>query len=321
MVFEVGGKLPKQYPKGYKRVFNQAFTGFPKDVGFNNNLSAPQPDFVEGVRMQEYRPFPVDEYINGAVLYKDNPGSVTLSHLTGEWKGSGKDMDKARLQSAYDGAALVYARNQALSYLEKPDPAGHAEVTTFTTDGTNLNFYAHYAAMSEEGMLEYHQYQYASENVKDTHQGHKDGYRGIRNEQDHAREQSYALKDQLKVHWKQHQDAYPPIVQGTHLDNIPEMPLSAQESSSYPDDHSEGEEPPLSTNPTRHKRASRVGPPVHGTDGSGYKIIDRPYAPTPPRSSEECRRSTRLSNSRVLSSEIIANATTKKHKSSSRGKA
>jgi hypothetical protein len=66
MVFEVGGKLLKEYDdEGYKRAFNQGFTGFPKDLGFNNGLSAPQPDFVEGLEMQEYDPFPVDEHVKG----------------------------------------------------------------------------------------------------------------------------------------------------------------------------------------------------------------------------------------------------------------
>ena len=111
MVVEVSGQLLKKYDgRGYQRAFNQAFTAFPKDVGFNDGLSTPQPDFVEGVEKQEFRPFPVDEYVKGAVLYKDNPHSVTLSHVAGEWKGPGKDMAEARLQSAYDGAALVYAR-------------------------------------------------------------------------------------------------------------------------------------------------------------------------------------------------------------------
>ena len=47
MVFETGRRLLKEYPpkEGYQRVFNQAFTGFPKDVGFNSSLSAPKPDF------------------------------------------------------------------------------------------------------------------------------------------------------------------------------------------------------------------------------------------------------------------------------------
>lgn len=142
-----------------------------------------------------------------AVLYKDNPGSLTLPHLAGEWKGPDGNMKEATLQSGYGGAALVFARNQALSLVGKPDPPGHAEITTFTTDGTNLNFYAHYATPSDDGALRYHQYQYASANVKDSYQGHKDGRKGLRNVQDRAKKQSYDLKDQLKEHWKQRCDS------------------------------------------------------------------------------------------------------------------
>lgn len=202
MVFEVGGKLLKEHRGGYKRAFNQAFTGFPKDAGFNAGLSALQPDFVEGLEMCKFAPFPVDEHVCGAVLYRDDPSSLTLPHLAGEWKGRGKDMEAARLQSAYDGAALVYARNQALSWLGKPDPPGHAEVTTFTTDGTSLHLYAHYAAPAEDGTLQYHQYPVKSVDLVDSHQGLKDGRRRLRNEQDHAKERVYALQDQLKEHWQ-----------------------------------------------------------------------------------------------------------------------
>ncbi len=42
------------------------------------------------------------------------------------------------MQSAYDGAAMVYARTQAFAYMGKPEPPSHASITTFTTDGTNL---------------------------------------------------------------------------------------------------------------------------------------------------------------------------------------
>lgn len=111
-------------------------------------------------------------------------------------------MEEARLQSAYDGDTLVYARNQALSYLRKLDPPGHAEVTTFTTDGTNLAFYVHYAALSENSTLEYHQYLVKSTNLIDSHQGLKDGRRGLRNEQDYAFKLSNALRDQLREHWE-----------------------------------------------------------------------------------------------------------------------
>lgn len=220
MVFEVGGQLLKRYPReGYSRVFNQVFTNFPKDAGFNSGLSAPQPDFIEGLEMPEYRPFPIDEHIKGAVIYKYDPRSITLPHIAGEWKGRGMNMEEARLQSAYDGAALVYARNQALSYIGKSEPPGYAEVTTFTTDGTNLNLFAHYATPSAagDGRLEYHQYPVKSTNLIDSHQGLKDGRRGLRNEQGHARKQSYALRDQLKESWRKHCETLRPLAEGALL--------------------------------------------------------------------------------------------------------
>jgi hypothetical protein len=61
MAVEMSGRLLKVYDeKGYTRAFNRAFTGFPKNVGFNNSLSAPQPDFVEGPQMQEFHPIPTE---------------------------------------------------------------------------------------------------------------------------------------------------------------------------------------------------------------------------------------------------------------------
>ncbi|KAJ2996541.1 hypothetical protein NUW58_g943 [Xylaria curta] len=218
MVVEASERLLKRYPNGgYTRSFKRAFTAFPKDVGFNNGLTTPQPDFVEGLEMQDYLPFPVDEHVNGAVLYMDDRYSVTLPHIAGEWKGPDGRITEATLQSGYDGAALVYARNQALSLIGKPDPPGHAEVTTFTTDGANINFYAHYAALSGDDTLEYHQYRYASVNLIDNHLEHKRGYRGVRNEQDHARKESCALRDQLMDYWRQHRDALQPITERAPL--------------------------------------------------------------------------------------------------------
>ncbi|KAI5917139.1 hypothetical protein F4810DRAFT_716746 [Camillea tinctor] len=201
----------------YSGVFNQSFTGFPKDVGFNNGLSALRPDYVEGPLIENHHPFPVHEYVNGAALYKDNPCSVILPHIAGECKGRGKDMDQARLQSAYVGAALVYVRNQALSYLGKQDPPGHAEVTTFTTDGTNLNLFAHYATQSENGTLQYHQYLVKSTNLIESPQALKDGRRGLRNAQDYAKKQSYALRDELKEHWQKHRSVPRPAAKGAPL--------------------------------------------------------------------------------------------------------
>jgi hypothetical protein len=85
MLFQVGRHILKEDDnKGYQKAFNQAFTGFPKDVGFNNGLSTLRPDFVEGLQKQDYYPFPVDDHVNGAVLYKDDLFSLTLLHIAGE---------------------------------------------------------------------------------------------------------------------------------------------------------------------------------------------------------------------------------------------
>ncbi|KAI1144709.1 hypothetical protein F4825DRAFT_458393 [Nemania diffusa] len=222
MVVETS-KLLKEYDdKGYPREFNRAFTSLPRDLGFNNGLSAPQPDFVEGLETEEYRPFPVNDYLPGAPLYQDDPYSITLPQIAGEWEGPAGDMREARMQSAYDGAALVHARTQALAYMGKEDPPGHAEITTFTTDGTNLNLYAHYATPSAEDgdTLEYHQYPVSSTNLTSTYQGHKDGRKSLRNAQDHAKTQSEQLRDQLKQHWKQNRNKLPPVAERVHPPDV-----------------------------------------------------------------------------------------------------
>ncbi|KAI0802947.1 hypothetical protein GGR55DRAFT_700269 [Xylaria sp. FL0064] len=290
VLVETSGKLLKEYDdEGYKRVFNKKFTGFSEDVGFNEGLSAPQPDFVEGLEMAEYRPFHVDDYIKGAVIYKDDPFSLTLPHLAGEWKARGKNMEQAMLQSAYDGAVFVFARNQALSYLGRPDPPGHAEVMTFATDGTVVNFFAHYAAPSKDGTLEYHQYHYASADLKRFNE-----------------EQSYALRNQLKEHSQQQRDGLQPIAEEAPLlgpDNVPEAPLLAQESNICVDSDGEVEQPSTPPPPPAKSLASkRKGrrAPLARTDKPRSKTV----APALPRSSRRCRRSVRLLKTRQLCSEV-----------------
>ncbi|EFX06388.1 hypothetical protein CMQ_6709 [Grosmannia clavigera kw1407] len=201
-------RLLKEYDdRGYRKVFSQAFTAFPGDVGFNDGMPAPQPDMVEGLQLDEFHPFPARDVLGGAaVLFRDRPYSITLPHLAAEWKGPGKDMLQARTQSAYNGAALVYGRNQALAFLRARDPAGQATVCTFSTDGTNINFNAHFAAprsgrpLSGGQTTEYHQYPIVSTNLTNSFSEFKRGRRQLRNLQDGARKASYALRDRLRQH-------------------------------------------------------------------------------------------------------------------------
>jgi hypothetical protein len=219
IVTEVSSQLFKKPGiRGYGKAFNRAVKEFPEGVGFNNGLSAPRPDYVEGLRMYEFHPLPVVDNIQGAVLHGENPYSITLPHLAGEFKGTGKDLLKGELQSAYAGAALVYGRNQALSYLEKPDAPRHAEISTFTTDGTTLNLFANYADRTEDGSLQYHQYPVQSIKLTDSHQAFKEGRKALRNAQDHARELSYDLRDRLKEVWRQRRNSKrtpQPVAEGT----------------------------------------------------------------------------------------------------------
>lgn len=69
--------------------------------------------------------------------------------------------------------------------------------------------------LTEETLLEYSTRD-ASAPVRLMYQGYKDGRRGLRNAQDHARDCSYALKDQLKEHWEQHRNLRP-IPEGAPL--------------------------------------------------------------------------------------------------------
>jgi hypothetical protein len=81
--------LKKSDDGGYRRHFNQVLTALPKEVGFNNGLSAPQPDLIEGFHPQQFRPFPVNEQLGGAaVLVKDEFSYVATScwGVEGTWK-------------------------------------------------------------------------------------------------------------------------------------------------------------------------------------------------------------------------------------------
>ena len=194
--------------KGYIQKFDVSFTGYPKNAGFNNGLSAPQPDFVKGLVTSQFEPFKVYKHISGAATQDDYRGSVALPHIAGEWKAKMKIVDAAKLQVGYAGAALVYSRNQALAHMGKSDPPGHAAVATFITDGVNINQYALYAKKSASGETEYHQYPINVEVLENSYELFKVGRRILRNAQEYAKEQSYQLRDELIEHWQQNQEQY-----------------------------------------------------------------------------------------------------------------
>ncbi|KAI1126900.1 hypothetical protein F5Y10DRAFT_278439 [Nemania abortiva] len=198
--WEIGSELLKKHrSSGFIRALDQQCTAFPKNVGFNNGLRTLKPDFIEGLVVHQFDPFPVDEHIEGAV-FQNKEFPITLPHLAGEWKASGRNLDNARIQTAYDGASLVYARNQALAYLGETELSSDAAITTFVTDGSTLKLYAHYASQGTDDTVEYHQCLVNSIHME-SYTGFKDGRKELRNAQEYAKEQSCLLRDRLKEQW------------------------------------------------------------------------------------------------------------------------
>ncbi|KAI1491269.1 hypothetical protein F5X96DRAFT_632272 [Biscogniauxia mediterranea] len=215
--------------KHRRRALNEPFKGLPINAGFNCDLPKPQPHYVEALHVQDYRPFPLDEHIECAILvpHKHRPDhSLALPHLAGEWASPGESMGEARLRSAYHGAALVYARNQALAYMGSPDPPRHAEVITFITDGTTLVFFAHYARAPPDRYgiaLEYHQYPVATVSLTSSRTEFEGGRVVIEHIQEGAYRRSCELRDRLLEHWRSTcpglwKERSPPLVTVTRVD-------------------------------------------------------------------------------------------------------
>lgn len=190
--------------RDYARHYNTTFTGLPKDCGFNRGLLAPQPDYVESLVPEAYRPFPIARELGGAaVLIQRDRQSVTLPHFIGEWKCPAGSMPQAKSQAAYDGATCVHGRNHALEYMGKRDPEGHAAVTSFVCNGEQLSIFAHHAlpSLSTHGKVEYHQSMLSNTPLNGSLESYKQGRKHLRNAQDYGKQQSAEMRDRLKSHW------------------------------------------------------------------------------------------------------------------------
>lgn len=201
-------------------------------------------------------------------------------------------MEEAQLQSRYDGASLVYARNQALDTIGKPYLAGHAKVTTFTTDGTNLNLFAHYATPTENGKFEYHQYPIESTNLIRSYEGFKEGRKQLRYAQDLAREESCRLRDELKDYWRTGKSQ--PVPLPTIND---EYEVIEPQPDYHPNVTKEAHLPVPDLQPPAATSAyEEPAPYEEEADEDNYEIVEQPCQPTPAASTES-RKASRPHNS------------------------
>ncbi|KAI7787144.1 hypothetical protein LA080_000480 [Diaporthe eres] len=160
---------------GYRRKEDKMWTEFPKNVGFNNGLSAPKPDMIEGFPRDTFPP--TIEDVKASRLVRDEPRYVALPHMAVEYKAREKSLHEAKVQAGYDGAAMVYGRNEALKYIGKADPPRQPAVLTATTIGQEWKVYGHCAHPNDSnGKEEYYQCRMAGgsmENLSEYKQGRK----------------------------------------------------------------------------------------------------------------------------------------------------
>lgn len=190
--------------EGYYGSRDKQWVDIPKDLGFNNGLSAPKPDYIEGCRRGRLPPT-VLEFGGAATFVKDLPQYVALPHLAMKLKHKGADMDLAGRQAGYDGAAMVYARNKALNLMGQQDVHDKAAVVTATTDGLAYNIFGHYTSVNgDTRQLQYHQGILKSGTLGGIG-NFKDGYKRMRNMQDFAYEQSTDVRDRLAKDYESRQ--------------------------------------------------------------------------------------------------------------------
>ena len=196
-------RLLKEYEDiGYRSAYSQQFTQYPDNLGFNNGLSPPEPDVVEGIDLQEFGPYPVREKLGGSAVPTPHVHAIALAHMAGEIKRPGGNLIPAQQQAAYDAACLVYGRNKALESMGRADLPGVARVGTFVSNGSVVSTFAHYARTDDLGKTTYHQVHVTSTDVHANFQNFKAGRSQIRNLQDWTRENSYSLKKDLLDHYE-----------------------------------------------------------------------------------------------------------------------
>lgn len=245
---------------GYRRKEDKMWTEFPKNVGFNNGLSAPKPDMIEGFARDSFPP--TIEQIKSSKIVRDEPKYVALPHMAVEYKAREKSLHEAKVQAGYDGAAMVYGRNEALGLIGKADPPRRPAVLTATTIGQEWNVYAHYAHPDVTGKAEYYQCRMAGGSMENLNE-YKQGRKILRNMQDFAREQASDLRDDLNKHYIEsgcpQRSQHPSAKNGTNS-----VASKAQSVSSNGSGHQHGKVTPKSASSngssTSATRRPNVGP-------------------------------------------------------------
>jgi len=186
----------------YGRHCSRAITEIPSQ-GFNNGLSNPLPDVLEGLYTNV-----LPHHLHDNALHKKN--SLSFSHFAAEFKRTDGNLHQATVQAAYNGAVLVNARDRALAKARQAgivattaaiDKAAEEDLAVFTcvSDGKVAEVYTHY--MDEAG--QYNQNLVARQSLLEYPNRGRDL---IRNTQDYARSKSYELANLLGANLEEEEE-------------------------------------------------------------------------------------------------------------------
>ncbi len=194
--------LCRRTGEGYTQVYDQKFTMFPSNVGFNDGLSPAKPDFVEAYVATTFKPYPLVRLLGGSAVPVPGGRPIALAHIAGEIKRLSGDMECAMCQAAYDAATLIYGRNQACLAMGKPDAAKVACVGTFVSNGDQVHISVHYATNHTSGQTVYHHCPIFSDNFLLNHANFTLTRKHLRNLQEWAMENATSLKTNLIAHYE-----------------------------------------------------------------------------------------------------------------------
>lgn len=90
--------------QGYRPKLDKEWLDYPRNRGFNNGLTNPKPNYIEGYKRSKFPPNICD--LGGAVTLDNKARDfVALPHFAAAYKGRDASIDLARVQAGYDGAA------------------------------------------------------------------------------------------------------------------------------------------------------------------------------------------------------------------------
>ena len=197
--------LCRRTGEGYTQAYDQKFTIFPSNVGFNDGLSPAKPNFIEAYLVDTFKPYPLIRRLGGSAVPVPGGHPIALAHIAGEFRKLSGDMEYAMCQAAYEAATLIYGRNQARLAMGKPDEAKIACVGTFVSNGDQVHISVHYTTNDASGQTVYHHCPIFSDNFLLNHASFTLTRRHLRNLQEWAMENATTLKSDLIAHHKSSQ--------------------------------------------------------------------------------------------------------------------